>query len=78
MRDRIAEVMTAMGLEYADILGPNPCALARLKSKYRYDMLVRTHSAGDLRRLIVELEVRKAMATKTSSVVIDVDPVSLG
>jgi len=78
MRARVAEAMATMRLEYADVLGPNPCILARLKQRYRYDMLVRTHSAGDLRRLMAELELRKALVTKASSVVIDVDPVSLG
>jgi len=78
MRDRVTEVMETMGLSYADVLGPAPCALPRLKGKYRYDMLVRTHSAGDLRRLIVELEQRKSLAVKSAAVIVDVDPVALG
>jgi hypothetical protein len=41
-------------------------------------MLIRTHSAADLRRLMVELQLGKALRIKTGSLIVDVDPVSLG
>jgi len=77
MADRIHDVISSMGLNYADVLGPSPCVLARLKGRYRHDLMIRTHSAGDLRRLIAELNRRKALATKARSIIVDVDPVAM-
>lgn len=77
MAGRIHDVIASMKLEYADVLGPSPCILARLKGRYRHDLLIRTHSAGDLRRLLAELNRQKALATKAQSIVVDVDPVAM-
>jgi primosomal protein N' (replication factor Y) len=74
---QVAEVIATMKLEYADVLGPSPCILSRLKGRYRHDLLIRTHSASDLRRLLHELNQAKALATKAKSIVVDVDPVSM-
>ena len=77
LAERITDTIGSLKLEYADVLGPNPCALSRLRGKYRYDMLVRTKSATDMRKLLAKLESTKALYTKTAAIMLDVDPVVL-
>ncbi len=77
LADRIRERIAALALEYADVLGPSPCVLARLRGKYRYDLLARTSNASTMRELMRDLDEVGALRTKAESTVIDVDPVSL-
>jgi primosomal protein N' (replication factor Y) len=74
---RIHSTIELLKLADADIIGPNPCTLSRLRGRYRYDLLVRTPSASDMRRLTALLETDGALRTKAESIVVDVDPVSL-
>jgi len=74
---RAQETIRAMELENADAEGPNPCALSRLRGKYRYDLLIRTGGASDLRRLMHRLDADRALRTKAESTMIDVDPVEM-
>ncbi len=74
---RIRESLTALALPDADVLGPNPCVLPRLRSRYRYELLVRTRDASSMRRLTAHLDQKRALNTRASSTMIDVDPVSL-
>ena len=75
--DRIREAIGKLGLEYADVLGPSPCALSRLRGKYRYDLLIRTLNATAMRQLVAHMEETHVLRTKAESTIIDVDPVSL-
>jgi len=75
--DRIRTEIRSLALENGDVLGPNPCALARLRGKYRYDVLVRAADAADLRRLMAQLAADGALRTKAESTIVDVDPVAL-
>ena len=77
MAQRICEVIESTSLPCADVLGPTPCTLSRLRGRYRYDLLLRTANATSLRRLIADLDQSKALTTKADSITIDVDPVSL-
>lgn len=63
------------GLADIQILGPQPAPLARLRGRYRFDMLVRAADAIALRRALALLQREKAL-TATGAVMIDVDPVS--
>jgi primosomal protein N' (replication factor Y) len=74
---RIHSAIESLKLTNTDIIGPNPCTLSRLRGRYRYDLLMRTPSAGDMRRLTTRLEADGALRTKAESIVVDVDPVSL-
>jgi primosomal protein N' (replication factor Y) len=74
---RIHSAIEALKLTEADIIGPNPCTLSRLRGRYRYDVLVRAMNASDMRRLTARLEADGALRTKAESIVVDVDPVSL-
>lgn len=73
---RVREAMIASALRYAEVVGPNPCALPRLRGQYRYDLLVFAHNATDLRRLLHQLRARGALTTKAASCIVDVDAVS--
>lgn len=74
---RVQAAIHALGLSDADAEGPNPCALSRLRGKYRYDLLIRAGGASDLRRLMHHLEVQGALRTRAESTMIDVDPVEM-
>ena len=74
---RIRDAVASLPLEHADVLGPNPCLLSRLRGRYRYDLLIRTPNASSLRQLLRHLDEAKALRTKAESTVVDVDPVSL-
>ncbi len=77
LSERIRETISVLSLEYADVLGPNPCVLSRLRGKYRYDLLPRTLNASAMRRLMHELDQSGALRTKAQSTIIDVDPVAM-
>jgi primosomal protein N' (replication factor Y) len=74
---RIHSTIESLKLADTDIIGPNPCTLSRLRGRYRYDVLVRTPRASDMRRLTARLDTDGALRTKAESIVVDVDPVSL-
>jgi primosomal protein N' (replication factor Y) (superfamily II helicase) len=74
---RIEEAIVELKLDYADVLPAAPCALSRIKGRYRYDVIIRTHTASDLRKLLTHLESKKALPTKAQSQILDVDPVSM-
>jgi primosomal protein N' (replication factor Y) len=74
---RVKDGIAALLLESAEVLGPNPCTLARLRSRYRYDLLLRTLRAADMHQWMDHLQSTGAFRTKAESLVIDVDPVML-
>ncbi len=73
IRDRIE----SLSLPRADVLGPAPCALTRVRNRYRYDLLIRTATAGDLHALLTDLDAFGAWRKKQSTITLDVDPVSM-
>ncbi len=60
-----------------DVMGPMPCALARLRNSYRFELIVRCASAKQMQRLVDRIRGSRMLAVKANSVVVDVDPVSL-
>jgi primosomal protein N' (replication factor Y) (superfamily II helicase) len=74
--ERVLDGIRAIKLDHADVIGPNPCVLTRLRGKYRYDVVIRTYGASDLRRLLHHLQEAGAFRSK-ADVVIDVDPVEM-
>ena len=75
---RVTKAIADIELKHADALGPSPCALLRLRGRYRYDLILRTHTAADMRQLLVHMTAERAWRTKAKSLVIDVDPVAFG
>ena len=60
------------------VLGPAPAAVARLKSEYRFQMLLKASSRARLGEILAEVR-RFAVAERwpAASLIIDVDPMSL-
>ena len=64
--------------EGVKVLGPAPAAVARLKSEYRFQMLLKTSSRARLSEILAEL--RRFATTERwppASLLIDVDPMTL-
>ena len=70
----LAEEMQVAGF---DLWGPNPCALLRLRGKYRYELLLFTRDAAGMHNLLNHLRQEGKLKVKTATLVVDVDPVSL-
>lgn len=67
----------SMNLPRADVLGPAPCALTRVRNRYRYDLLIRTATAADLHALLSDLDETGTWRKRKSTITLDVDPVSM-
>ena len=74
---RIRAMIEFLSLPGADVLGPTPCSLLRLRGRYRHDLLVRAETRSVMRQLTGALVEKGTLRLKVESVVIDVDPVSL-
>ncbi len=61
----------------ADLLGPQPCALRRLRGRYRYDLLLRTRGAETMQRILDQFRGTAALRPKVKAFAVDVDPLSL-
>jgi primosomal protein N' (replication factor Y) len=72
---------TAGGLERGgaglQVLGPHPCVLERLRGSYRFELLLVARSATELNNVISAVRASGGFKSKSRSLVIDVDPVSL-
>jgi len=77
LAQRIREAIGGQQLAPADVLGPNVCMIARMRKKYRFDLLVRAADAMTLRRLMNYLANTGRLRTQRAEVIIDVDPVNL-
>jgi primosomal protein N' (replication factor Y) (superfamily II helicase) len=75
--DRAGEVISARGLPFADVLGPVKCAMARLRKRYRFEVVLRCVAADTLTTLLDELRAGSGLRVGAKSVVVDVDPVSM-
>ena len=74
---RLQDALASLALPAADVLGPNPCTLSRLKGKYRYDLLLRAGRASELRLWLGRLIESNALRVKNATLTVDVDPVTL-
>ncbi len=64
-------------LSNAEVLGPAPCVMERIRNRYRYEIVIRCATAVDMQKLLDRLRAGARLRTKTASMVVDVDPVSL-
>jgi primosomal protein N' (replication factor Y) len=76
-KETIAKLVTNDNLQSFDVLGPAPCAITRIRRKYRYELLIRARGASELRRLLDEMEAAGTLRTRAASLILDVDPVSM-
>ncbi|HUU40332.1 MAG TPA: primosomal protein N' [Desulfatiglandales bacterium] len=67
------------GEKHIEILGPVEAPLARLKGKYRQQILIKAHRTGQLNRLLKEIENLSGSCLSSSGVklIIDVDPYNM-
>jgi primosomal protein N' (replication factor Y) len=75
VRDRIAERVQTCA-DWAEVLGPAPAALARLRGKHRIRLLVKGTRRDDVRRA-AEVALRPLSGYAEVEVVVDVDPVDM-
>jgi primosomal protein N' (replication factor Y) len=71
----LAEVAQRRAGGHAEVLGPSPAPIPRLRSQYRFRLLVRAKTRAPLRHVL--LGVQEAKVDRRVRVVIDVDPVSM-
>ncbi|MBC8207945.1 MAG: primosomal protein N' [Desulfobulbaceae bacterium] len=70
-------IMKELGLQL-ELLGPAPAPLERLRDRYRWQLLVKSKSCGDLQRLCGRItEARNDLSRGDLAIVIDVDPENL-
>lgn len=60
-------------LENIELLGPIPAPIAKLKGKFRYQILLKVKRISDVKKLLTEIPVSQ----KNVHIIIDVDPYSL-
>ncbi|MHC4093353.1 MAG: replication restart helicase PriA [Planctomycetota bacterium] len=78
LADRVRQTIAVLDVPGTDLIGPQPCALARLRGLYRYDLLLRSPTPTHLQTLLDSLRADAVLKAKVKSVMIDVDPVELG
>ncbi len=61
----------------ADMIGPQPSPIERVRDRYRYDLLLRARTARAMQALLDRMRVSKALDVKVDRLMLDVDPVSL-
>jgi len=75
--ETIREACRQLALPSAEVTGPFPCPLERIRRMYRYDILLRTSTASDRAKLLDYLRNEKKLHAKVKRMIIDIDPVSL-
>ncbi len=78
LADLARGVTQELALDDADLLGPMPCVLARLRNRYRYEFLLRCQSAESMGRWLDHLRATGTLNPRGGATVqVDVDPLSL-
>ena len=67
----------ALAVPGADALGPQPCALERLRGLYRYDVLLRARRSEAMQQVLDHLRGAGLLRPRVKSFIVDVDPLSL-
>jgi len=61
----------------ADIIGPQPSPINRIRDKYRYDILIRAATARSMQALLDRVRLKNLLRVRVQQVSVDVDPVTL-
>jgi len=77
LAERVRTTISRLTMPRADVLGPGHAPMPRLRGRYRYDLLLRTESASDLRRMLQTLRADRSLTVRSAGLIVDVDPVSL-
>jgi primosomal protein N' (replication factor Y) len=73
--DELAHVARRAASEQVEVLGPSPAPIARLRSHYRFRLMLRAKTRAPLRRALVA--VLQAKIESGVRRIVDVDPVSM-
>jgi primosomal protein N' (replication factor Y) len=76
MAEKIRDLLQKRGIR-ADIHGPQPAAIPRIRDQYRYDLLLTFTAAAALLSAVDCLKSEGALRAGVKSMTIDIDPVSL-
>ena len=60
-----------------EILGPAPAPVARIRGRYRYRVMLRSSSRGELRKVLLAVARATSGLPRTVRVVVDIDPVQM-
>jgi primosomal protein N' (replication factor Y) len=76
----LTKLITGRKVETVHVIGPAPCPIERIKSRYRWHVLLRARRSAELTRVLGYFATHFKPEGKSSAdlrVVIDRDPVSL-
>jgi primosomal protein N' (replication factor Y) len=73
--DRLASLARRAATDGADVLGPAPAPIARLRNRWRYRFMVRAPTRPPLRKILIALS--RATPDRRVRVVTDIDPVNM-
>jgi len=76
LAERIRQCLSAAGVA-AEVLGPQPAPLPRLRDQYRHDVQLILPDGKAVLAAVEALRQAQALRTKAGAVTVDVDPVSL-
>ena len=71
----LAQIALRRAGSQAEILGPSPAPITRLRNQFRFRLMVRAKTRGPLRHVL--LGVQDARIDRRVRVVVDIDPVSM-
>ncbi len=71
----LAEIARRRAGSTVEVLGPSPAPIARLRSQYRFRLLVRARTRAPLRHVLIGIQ--EARLDRRVRMVVDVDPVSM-
>jgi primosomal protein N' (replication factor Y) len=77
LAERLRQTIAATG-GGGDVLGPQLCVIERIRNMYRHEVLLRAPSAGRMLAILDAARGSGALRTRATSMIIDVDPVSMG
>jgi len=75
--DWLAGLFTSKGIEHIDLLGPAPCPIDRLRNRWRWHLLLKSHDGKALGRVLRFFASRFELPAGELRLEIDRDPVSL-
>jgi primosomal protein N' (replication factor Y) len=72
----LRELIAARGLDVVTVIGPAPCPIERIKTRWRWHLLLKSEQAGELTR-VSRYFMEKFPVPATLRVTLDRDPVAL-
>jgi primosomal protein N' (replication factor Y) len=75
--DALRGVLADQRVTGADVIGPTPCAIERIRQMYRYDVLLRCVDPGQRSQLLHHVRYTARLHPRAERVRVDVDPLSL-